>query len=133
MTSHSLESGPNHHPIFVQQLSLPKGAPSGKKQERRSRGGAHYYINDPATGMRTRVYLHNYFSLLTDADLPAKWRLAVYGRDGAFLSESTGRLSRSQTAIVELAELPRLDQYGMVFVHIDPEPDVAYFTQPLST
>lgn len=117
--------GPNAHPLFVKEF-----APARKKpllsflRNDLALGNISYYINDDV--FVTRVYVHNYFRFLCDADVPARYVIKCYNRAGKQVAVQRGELgSTLETKIVELKDIKGLDTFGVFRVYLIPaSPDM---------
>lgn len=80
-------------------------------------GSIGYYLHTE-DGWRTRVYIYNHFALLNDAPFQAAWEARFFTRAGDVAARRTGTFVNPETVILETADIPGLDQYGIISVHI---------------
>ncbi len=86
-------------------------------------GNISYYINDDV--FFTRVYVHNYFKFLCDADVPARYVIRCYNRKGVQVAQIKGDLTDVETEVIELKDIKGLDTFGVFRVSIIPtSPDM---------
>jgi hypothetical protein len=72
-------------------------------------------------GWMTRLFIHNYFPLLGDTVCPAEWSVTFYNRRGDCVARRTGEFSgASETAVIEVGDIPNVDVFGIAYVHIRP-------------
>lgn len=80
-------------------------------------GSIGYYLNND-DGWQTRVYVYNHFALLNDAPFRAVWEAVFYNRQGARVAVRSGVFDGPETVILETSNIPELDRYGVISVHI---------------
>jgi hypothetical protein len=108
------------HPLFLKKL-LNLGLPWLGNLVNRflSVGGMCYFINED--GIKTRVYIYNYFALLHGGPFRAKWVLRAYSQDGKRTLEKKGELYQSETISIEMGAFAReLGPLGLCMVHLYP-------------
>jgi hypothetical protein len=117
-----IEFGPHAHALFAEKFRPVSERPLlGYFRKYLSMGNYTYYFRGDM-GMQTRVFVQNYFRLLADRPVPAKWHMLCYSRTGALVAELEGAFKGDEeTAVVELADQPALDTFGLVRVHVMPD------------
>lgn len=111
--------GPNAHAFFKTKFIRTSVRPIlSLFRDPLSLGNSSYYINDEM--FKTRVYIYNYFQFLLDGDFPAKWHVRFYGKDGRYITKRSGVLIDHATEILDLADIPGLDEYGLMRVYLIP-------------
>jgi hypothetical protein len=84
-----------------------------------SAGGMCYVINDG--GIKTRIYLHNYFALLNGGPFRVAWKLELYSSEGKLLLTRKGEMMHAETLPIEMDALSQdIGPVGICMVHIDP-------------
>jgi hypothetical protein len=110
--------GPNAHPLFIKNLE--------QKKDHRFRvllgdpyslGMISYYLHG-VHNWYTKVNIYNYLSLLADTPIPAEYEIICHNRDGKVVQRIKGLLGPYESIIVNLKEYKKLDEYGILHVHI---------------
>ena len=111
-------SGINCSPIFKSKLvSRSKNWFLSFFSQLLSVGSIHYYLKNES-GWQTRLFIHNYFSLLNDGPFAATWEVELFSQDGKLLKTLTGAFSGPATEVIDLAQIDGLDNYGIVGVRV---------------
>lgn len=84
-----------------------------------SDGGAGYYFL--AEGIRTRLYLYNYFALLSGNSFPAEWQVRFYSTDGLRSRTVRGKFEGEETVVLDAERYAQgLGDMGICIAHIRP-------------
>lgn len=111
--------GPNAHPLFVKEFVQTRTRSLlSRFRGDLALGNISYYINDDV--FFTRVYVHNYFKFLCDADVSARYVIKCYDRSGVLVAEVKGNLTNTETEVLELKEIKGLDTFGVFRVYLIP-------------
>lgn len=87
-----------------------------------------YYLNDDE--FETKVFIHNYFSLLTDFEQArAKWLMDVYSKDGVPVTHTEGLFTGPKSVVVDIPSA-RATEFGVVSVKIELLDDTLVIDQP---
>lgn len=110
--------GPNASPFFLGKL-VPRAKEPLLSVCRNllSMGSIGYYLNNDDQ-WQTRVYIYNHFALLNDAPFSTRWEAIFYNRRGQEVAKRSGVFERPETVILETANIPELDRFGVISVHI---------------
>jgi hypothetical protein len=84
-----------------------------------SAGGMCYFMEEE--GVKTRMYIYNYFAFLNGGPFRAKWQLRAYSGDGKRTMVQKGEISQSETITVEMEPFARkLGPLGLCMIHLIP-------------
>jgi len=125
--------GPSAHPFFIKKFVPTSSKPLlASFRDVLATGNISYYMHGE-DGFSTRVYIHNYFRLMCDADIPARWHIQCYSRTGKLAAELKGDLTDKETDVVELGSVNGLDAFGVLRVRIIPASPKVFMPQPHGT
>ncbi len=82
-----------------------------------SMGSIGYYMNGEL-GWKTRLFIYNHFALLNDSNFGVLWEALFYTKEGVLVARREGRFIGPETVVIEVSDIPELDTYGIVVVHI---------------
>ena len=118
------------HPIFIKQFVSSGSKPFlSRFRDVLTLGNTSYYMHGEQ-GFFTRVFIHNYFRFMCDADISARWRIQCYDRTGKIAVELEGVLKDQENTIVELADVKGLDAFGVLRVYLIPDASNVFIPQP---
>jgi hypothetical protein len=123
--------GPNALPFFIKEFVPVRTRPFlARNRNRLALGNISYYIQDDI--FVTRVYIYNYFSFLCDADIPARYKVELYTRDGKLTARLAGKI-RNGAEILELSSIKGLDSFGIMRVYVIPDSPKVFIPHAHST
>ncbi len=80
-------------------------------------GAISYFVC--GTAFETRIYIQNYFPLLTDSsDAGAKWSVDIFSASGNKIETKTGTLHGSAGAVITLSDEKKYGAFGILWVKI---------------
>lgn len=119
------------NPYFQSKLRPRRGFPKGFLDKAASVGGSSYYLN--GEGIFTRIYVHNYFHLLSGGPFEASWIVDLYSPSGKRTKRFTGQFKGPETVVIDLRNEKNIPEFGVIHTRIITDEKTEVIGEPYTT